>query len=93
MPICGRTPSFSAASRISPSSVYFLDDRDDVAADLQRQHRRFDELGVLEAVADDGRVVVGERDDRQQLRLGACLEPKSYGLPKLSTSSTTCAAD
>ena len=39
-----------------------------------RQHRHLDELGVLEAVADDRRVVVGERDHGQQLRLRAGLE-------------------
>ena len=52
----------------------FLDDRDDAPADLLRQHRHLDELGVLEAVADDRRVVVRERHDRQQLRLRARLE-------------------
>ena len=52
----------------------FLDDRDDVPADLLRQHGHLDELGVLEAVADDRRVVVGERHHRQQLRLRARLE-------------------
>ena len=52
----------------------FLDDRDDVAADLLGQHRHLDELGVLEAVADDRRVVVGQRHHRQQLGLRAGLE-------------------
>ena len=51
-----------------------LDDRDDVAPDLLGQHRHLDELGVLEAVADDRRVVVGLRHHGQQLRLGAGLE-------------------
>ena len=68
----------------------FLDHRDDVAADLLRQHRHLDELGVLEAVADDRRVVVGERHDGQQLRLRAGLEAEAdTGRPKSSTSSTT----
>ena len=57
-----------------PQLGVFLDDRDDVAADLLGQHRHFDELGVLEAVADDGRLVVGQRHHGQQLRLGAGLE-------------------
>ena len=56
-----------------------LDDRDDVAPDLQREHRRLDELGVLEAVADDRRLVVGQRHDRQELRLGARFETEPVG--------------
>ena len=47
------------------------------------EHRRFDELGVLEAVADDRRVVVGQRDDGQQLRLGAGLEAELVGLAEV----------
>jgi hypothetical protein len=39
-----------------------------------RHHRHLDEFGVLEAVADDRRVVVRERDDGEQLRLGAGLQ-------------------
>ena len=54
----------------------FLDDRDDVPADLLRQHGQLDELGVLEAVADDRRVVVGERGDGDQLGLRARFEPE-----------------
>jgi hypothetical protein len=61
----------------------FLDDRDDVAADLQAEHRRFDELGVLEAVADDRRVVVRERHDGEQLRLRPGLEPEPIGLAEV----------
>ena len=52
----------------------FLDDRDDAAAHLVGQHRHLDELGVLEPVADDRRVVGRHRDDGEQLRLGAGLE-------------------
>ena len=54
-----------------------LDDRDDRAPDLLGEHRHLDELGVLEAVADDRRVVVGLRRDGQQLRLGAGLEAEA----------------
>ena len=43
-------------------------------ADFLRQHRHLDELGVLEAVADDRRVVVGQRRDGEQLGLRAGLE-------------------
>ena len=79
MPICGRTPMRCATSRMRPQLGVLLDHRDDVAADLLGQHRRLDVLGVLEAVADDRRVVVGDRHHRQQLRLRAGLEPELVG--------------
>ena len=77
MPICGRTPTFSAYLQDQPELGVLLDDRDDVAPDLLGQHRHLDELGVLEAVADDRRVVVGLRGDGEQLRLGARLEAEA----------------
>ena len=77
MPICGRTPIFSAIFEDQPQLGVLLDDRNDVAADLLGQHRRLDELGVLEAVADDRRVVVGDGDDGQQLRLAAGFEAEA----------------
>ena len=83
MPICGRTPIFSAASRISASSVYFSTTGMMLRPDLLGQHRRFDELGVLEAVADDRRLVVGERDHGEQFRLGPCLEAELVGPAEL----------
>ena len=43
------------------------------------QHRRLDELGVLEAVADDRRVVRGQRRHRQQLGLRPGLEAEAVG--------------
>ena len=43
-------------------------------AHLLGEHRHLDELGVLEAVADDGRVVGGHRHHGQQLGLGAGFE-------------------
>ncbi len=52
----------------------FLDHRDDVAPDFLGQHRHFDEFRVLEAVADDRRVVIRLGHDGQELRLGAGLE-------------------
>jgi hypothetical protein len=61
----------------------FLDYRDDVAPDLVGEHGGLDELGVLEAIADDRRLVVRERHDRQQLRLGTCLEPEAVRLPEV----------
>ena len=61
MPICGRTPDLLRGVDDQPQLGVFLDDRDDVAADLLAEHRRLDELGVLEPVADDRRRVVGER--------------------------------
>ena len=57
-----------------PELGVFLDDRDDRAPDLLGQHRHLDELGVLEAVADDRGVVVGLRRDGQELGLRAGLE-------------------
>ena len=59
-----------------PELGVLLDDRDDGAADLLRQHRHLDELGVLEAVADDRGVVVGLGGDREELRLRSRLEPE-----------------
>ncbi len=56
-----------------------FDHWDDASAHLLGQHRHLDELGVLEAVADDRRVVRRHRDDGQQLRLGAGLEPEVVG--------------
>ena len=55
----------------------FLDDRDDLPAHLLGQHGHLDELEVLEAVADDRRVVGGERRHGQQLRLAASLEAEA----------------
>ena len=77
MPICGRTPTFSAYFRISPSSVYFSTTGMTLPPDLLGEHRHLDELGVLEPVADDGRVVVGLGHDGEQLRLGARLEAEA----------------
>ena len=66
-----------------PQLGVFLDHRDDVAADLQGEHRRLDELGVLESVADDRRVVVGERHDSQQLRLRPRFEAEPVGTAEI----------
>ena len=54
-----------------------LDDRDDRAPDFLGEHRHLDELGVLEAVADDRRVVIGLGGHGQQLGLGAGLEAEA----------------
>ena len=61
----------------------FLDDGDDVSADILRQHGHLDEFGVLEAVADNRGVVISERHNRQQLRLGSRLEPETVRPPEL----------
>ena len=66
-----------------PELGVLLHDRDDVATDLVREHRRLDELGVLEAVADDRCRVVRERDDGQELRLRAGLEAEVVWLAEL----------
>jgi hypothetical protein len=44
-----------------------------------RQHGHLDELGVLEPVADDRRVLLGQRHDGQQLGLRAGLETGAIG--------------
>ena len=54
-----------------------LDDRDDLAAHLLRQHRHLDEFEILEAVADDRRVVGRHRRHGEQLRLAAGLETEA----------------
>ena len=59
-----------------PQLGVLLDDRNDAAADLLREHRHLDELGILEAVADDRRIVRGQGHDGQQLGLAAGLEPE-----------------
>ena len=53
-----------------------LHHRDDLPADLLGQHHHLDVLVVFEAVADDGRVVIGHRQHRQQLRFRAGLQPE-----------------
>src|SRR5207253_5017541 len=60
-----------------------LDDGNDLAADLLGQHRHLDELGILEAVADDGRVVVGLRGDGEELWLGTRLEAEAIFPPEV----------
>ena len=60
-----------------------LDHRDDVAADLLGQHRHLDELGVLEPVADDRRVVGGHGGHGQQLGLGPGLEAEPVLAPEV----------
>ncbi len=56
-----------------------LDDGDDVAAELPRQHRALDVLVVLEAVADDGALALAARqgERREQLGLAAHLEAEA----------------
>src|SRR4029453_2302429 len=70
-PDLGTNPDLLGVLENEPQFRVFLDDGDDVAPDLEGQHRRFDEFRVFEAVADDGRVVVRDGDNRQQFRLGA----------------------
>ncbi len=77
MPISGRTPTFSAYFRIEVELGVFFDHGDDVAADLAGQHHHLDVLVVLEAVADDRRLVIGDGHDRQQLGLGTGLQAEA----------------
>ena len=57
----------------------FLDHRDDPPAHLLRQHRHLDVFGVLEAVADDRRLVGRHRDDGQELGLGPGFKAEVVG--------------
>ena len=66
-----------------PELGVLLDDRDDPPAHLVGEHRHLDELGVLEAVADDRRLVGRHGDHGQQLRLGAGLEAEVVGTPEV----------
>ena len=61
----------------------FFHHRDDLAAQLVGQHGHLDVLVVLEAVADDGRVVIGESHDGHQLGFRARFEPELEGTPEL----------
>src|SRR6185503_8518684 len=56
-----------------------LDDDEDVAAELARQHGAFDVLVVLEAVADDRALAAAARQRQrgEQLGLAAHLEPEA----------------
>jgi hypothetical protein len=67
----------------------FFDHRDDLAADLLRQHRHLDVFVVLEAVADDRRVVVGEAITASSSGFEPASRPKLEGLAEFETSSTT----
>ena len=61
-----------------------LDDRDHLLADLAGEHGHLDELVVLEAVADDGRIWrFGQGEHGQQLGLRAGLEPEMVRLAKV----------
>jgi hypothetical protein len=56
----------------------FFDDGDDVLADLGGEDDGFDEFIVLEAVADDGGLVVADQGhDREELGLGAGFDAKA----------------
>jgi hypothetical protein len=57
----------------------FLDDRNDVLADLPGQHDHLDELIILEAVADDRCLTrsVGEGQNGQEFRLAAGFQSKA----------------
>ena len=77
MPICGTDADLLRILQDQPELRVLLDDGDHVAPDLLGQHRHLDELGVLEAVADDRRVVVRRGGDGKQLRLGAGLQPEA----------------
>ena len=61
-----------------------LDDRDDVLAQLAGENHHLDKFVVLEAVADDRRVVaVGDGEDGKEFRLRARLQAKVERLAKI----------
>ena len=66
-----------------PQLGVLLDDGDDVAPDFLGHHRHLDELGVLEPVADDRRVVVGLRRHRHELGFRPGFEPKPVFTAKI----------
>ena len=53
-----------------------LHHRDDLPPDFLGQHHHLDVFIVLEAVADDGRLVIGDGQHREQLRLRSGFEAK-----------------
>ena len=61
----------------------FFHHRDDVAAHFAGEHGEFDVLVVLEAVADDGRVVIGDGHDGQQFGFGAGFESEAVRPPEM----------
>ena len=74
MPICGRTPSFSAASRISPSSVYFSTTGMMLRPILSASIAVSMNSASLKPLQMMGVSLSAMRDHRQQLGLGAGLE-------------------
>ena len=77
IPICGPHADLLGVLQDQPELGVLLDDRDDRAPDFLGEHGHLDELGVLEAVADDRRVVIGLGRHGQQLGLGAGLETEA----------------
>ena len=61
----------------------FLYYRNNAPADLRREHHHLDVFVVFKAVADDRRVVVGDRQHRQQLRLRPSLQTEPVRTPVL----------
>src|SRR5262249_23499912 len=55
----------------------------DVLADLAGEHAHLDELVVLEAIANDRRLAVGQRQHGEQFRLGAGLQAELELLAKV----------
>ncbi len=79
----GSHANFFSVFQNQPQLGVLFDHRNNIAADLMGEHRRFDELGILETIADDRRVVRGHRHHGQQLRLAASLQAELIRLAEL----------
>ena len=79
MPIVGRTPIAPGMADDRLQLGILFHHHEHPPAHLLGQQGHLDELVVLEAVADDGHIVVGHGDHRQQFRLAAGLQAEMVG--------------
>ena len=66
--------------RDEPELGVFFDDGYDVTPDLLREHGHLDVFVVLEAITDDGRFVICERHDGEELGFRTGFQTKLEGL-------------
>ena len=89
-PICGRTPIFSAASRISPSSVYFSTTGMMLRPILRASIAVSMNSASLKPLQMIGVSLSASATTASSSGLDPASRPNRYGRPKSSTSSTTC---
>ena len=89
-PICGRTPSFSAASRIRPSSVYFSTTGMMLRPILSASIAVSMNSASLNPLQMMGVSLSAMATTASSSGLEPASRPNLYGRPKSSTSSTTC---